>query len=288
MPPSQARTIPSETTLDELFARYDVFFLDAYGVLVNSGGALPGAAAFLERLEREGKRWLLVSNDASRSIDTTFARYQRFGLPIPRAHILTSGALLGRHFARAGLVGAKCQVLGTDDSHAYVRDAGGVVVAPGDPTASVCVLGDDDGYPFLETVNDVVSSLLARIEAGLETHLLLPNPDLVFPRGEGGFGITAGAIAAMIEAVLRLRDPGGVHRFLPLGKPFAPMFEAALERTGNPDPARVIMFGDQLGTDVRGAISAGIDAVLVETGVARRSDLAKAEVLPTHLLPSLA
>jgi len=38
--------------------------------------------------------------------------------------------------------------------------------------------------------------------------------------GPGGrFGITAGAIAALIEVVLRLRDPGGAQRFVPLGKP---------------------------------------------------------------------
>jgi len=38
--------------------------------------------------------------------------------------------------------------------------------------------------------------------------------------GPGGrFGITAGAIAALIEVVLRLRDPGGAQRFVRWASP---------------------------------------------------------------------
>ena len=43
----------TETSVDELVARYDVFLLDAYGVLVTTRGALDGAAAFLDRLTRD-------------------------------------------------------------------------------------------------------------------------------------------------------------------------------------------------------------------------------------------
>jgi HAD superfamily hydrolase (TIGR01450 family) len=264
-----------------------VFLLDAYGVLVCAAGALPGAAPFLHRLQRAGKRFLIVSNDASRLPATTAARYQGFGLPIPIEQILTSGLLLRDHYAAAGLQGARTIVLGSPDSEVYVRDAGGVVVPPGDDSASVVVCADDDGYPFLETVNDVVTVLLRRLGRGQRTHLVLPNPDLVFPRGDDSFGITAGAISAMLETVMRLRDPGGQHRFVPLGKPHAPMFEAALRRFPDVDPRRLVMIGDQLGTDILGASRAGLDTVLVETGVARAADLATSAVRPTYLLASL-
>ena len=46
------------TTLTELIDRYDAFFLDIYGVLVSSAGALPGAPAFLKRLRNADKHFL--------------------------------------------------------------------------------------------------------------------------------------------------------------------------------------------------------------------------------------
>ncbi len=273
--------------VDELVARYDFFLLDAYGVLVSGSGALPGAAAFLNRLRRADKPYLIVSNDASRSPATSQVRYAGMGLPIDEDRILTSGLLLADHYARAGLVGAETIVLGTDDTAAYVRGAGGVVVACDDDRARVVVAGDDDGYPFLETVNEVISVLFRRMARGQETALVLPNPDLVFPMRPGAFGITAGAIAALIEHVLRLRRPNDGPRFVPLGKPHSPMFESAARRLGNPDQRRMVMLGDQLGTDILGAQRFGIDSVLVETGVAHLTDLDTSDVRPTFTLRAL-
>jgi HAD superfamily hydrolase (TIGR01459 family) len=275
------------TTVDDLIARYDVFWLDVYGVLVRSGGAIPGAAGFLRRLADAGRTALLVSNDASRSVATSLARYGGFGLPITREQILTSGMLLADHYAAEGLAGAPTIVLGTEDSADYVRAAGGVVVGPSDDSAEVVVACDDDGYPFLETVNAVVSTLYRRLDAGRDTRLVLPNPDLLFPLAAGACGITAGAIAAMIEAILRLRDPGGRHRFVPLGKPHPPIYAAALARSPTQQRRRIVMLGDQIVTDVRGASDFGVDSVFVEGGIGRLADVDRFGVRPTWVLPGL-
>jgi ribonucleotide monophosphatase NagD (HAD superfamily) len=66
------------------------------------------------------------------------------------------------------------------------------------------------------------------------------------------------------------------------------MFDAAIERLGRPDRRRVVMIGDQLVTDVLGAARAGIDSVLIDTGVSQRADVARAAVKPTWLLRDLA
>ena len=67
------------------------------------------------------------------------------------------------------------------------------------------------------------------------TRLILANPDLLYPRDSSSFGVAAGAVAAMIEATLLLRDPSGANRFVPLGKPYALMFEAAIRRVPGQD-----------------------------------------------------
>jgi ribonucleotide monophosphatase NagD (HAD superfamily) len=96
-------------------------------------------------------------------------------------------------------------------------------------------------------------------------HLVVPNPDLVYPAGIGAFGFAAGTLAAMFEGALALRYPDRPElRFVRLGKPHAPIYEEGLRRIGT---RNACMIGDTLETDIRGANDAGIDAVLIGTGV---------------------
>ena len=255
-------TVPT-IAIDALLARYDAILFDAYGVLVHGSGAMPGAAALLARLNREDKRYFIVTNDASKLPDTAASRYQHFGLPIDASRILTSGMLLAGHFVTHDLRGRRCAVLGPADSARYVADAGGEVVPP-DETFDVLVIGDESGFPFLDWADAALSSLFASIDAGRPVHLVVPNPDLIYPGG-GGFGFAAGTIANMFEGALSLRYPGRPDlRFVRLGKPNTPIFEDAIQRLGT---SRVVMVGDQLETDIKGARAAGLDAVWIETGV---------------------
>jgi ribonucleotide monophosphatase NagD (HAD superfamily) len=73
----------------------------------------------------------------------------------------------------------------------------------------------------------------------------------------------------MIEAALEARYRDAAPRFVGLGKPHPAIFEAGLERLGDVPRERVVMVGDQLDTDIRGARGVGLDAVLVGTGVSR-------------------
>jgi HAD superfamily hydrolase (TIGR01450 family) len=270
--------------VDELLARYQVFLLDAYGVLVTADDALPGAAEFLARLRAAGKDWLILSNDASRSPASSERRYRSFGLEVEADRILTSGMLLKDYFANAHLGQKRCIVLGTADSRDYVTDAGGAVVPADDDSAEVIVVADDDDYPFLPTVNQAVTVMLRRAERRARTWYVLPNPDSIYPRRGGSFGITAGAIAVMLEAVARARACGDEVRFEPLGKPHRPMFEAAARRFPERPRAEMVMLGDQLGTDILGANRFGIDSALVETGVDRWLERGGETPRPSYLL----
>ncbi len=268
-----------------LLRRYEVVLLDAYGVLVHSDGALPGAAHLVDTLNRSGKSYYVLTNDASRLPGAAARRYQAYGLAIDAGRIITSGLLLEDHFARHGLVGARCVVLGTEDSRRYVAQAGGRMVTPSE-VFDVLVVADEHGFPFLETVDAALSGLFRAIDAELTVHLVLPNPDLIYPSGQG-FGIAAGSIAFVLEAALGLRYP---HRtdlhFVRLGKPHRAMFAEALRRSGT---RNMVMVGDQLEADIGGAHRFGLDSVLVGTGVATPPavDGAPAHAQPTYLLASL-
>lgn len=257
-------TIP-EISVAALMERYEVLLFDAYGVLVKSGGALPGAQALIQRLNQSGKPFFILTNDASKLPQTAARRYGDYGLVIAPERIITSGALLASYFSAHGLQEAPCAVLGTDDSRKYVEQAGGRVVPAGENFEAL-VIADELGFPFLETVDTALTSLFRVIDHGQEVHLVLPNPDLIYPKVDQGFGFGAGSVAAMFQAALRLRYPlRSDLLFKRLGKPEKGLFVEALQRSGTKN---MVMIGDQLETDIHGARAFGIDAVWIETGVA--------------------
>jgi HAD superfamily hydrolase (TIGR01459 family) len=280
---------PATVALADLLDRYDRFLLDSFGVLVDGRGALPGAAELIAELGRRGKRYLIVTNDASRRSVTNSARYRRFGLDVPADRFLGSGDLIAPHFAARGLAGARCLVLGTDDSRQLVTEAGGqvrAIDAAGEYDA--IVVCDDDGFHFLDGLNAALSVLFRAFDAGRELHLILPNPDLIYPAGGDTFGFTSGAVALLLEAALARRYPDRPPRFERLGKPHPPLYEEARRRLDG--DGELLMIGDQLETDIAGALGCGIDAALLANGVTRWQERQPTggEVLPTYILESLA
>jgi HAD superfamily hydrolase (TIGR01459 family) len=275
--------VTAPTTIDALLQRYDGFLVDAYGVLVDSSGPLPGAAAFLNRLQAEHKPFVVLSNDASRLPETAARRYRGFGLPIDPDHMLTSGSLLAPYFEQQDLTGSHCIVLGPADSRTMVERAGGVVVDFDDDRASVFIACDDAGYDFLPAIESTISTALRRLDRGEPVQLLLPNPDLTYPKSKGEVGLTSGSVAMLIEAALRVRYGDETPTFIALGKPNPPIFEAGCHRLGL-DRNRVVMLGDQLGTDIQGATGFGVDSVLVGTGLGR---IQPGHTEPTWTLPHL-
>ena len=276
---------PIEATIGELVGRYSVILFDSFGVLADSFGSYPGAVELVEELNRTGKPYYVLTNDASALPDTRSGRFRRMGLDIAPEAIITSGSLLVDYFRRKGLIGARCVVMGPDDSRRYVRAAGGLIAEPSEPFDAI-VIGNQSGFPFVETIDEVMSELFGRIDAGESVRLVQPNPDLIYPTASGGFGIASGSVALLLEAALELRYPGRPElRFEPLGKPHPAMFEEARRRAGTTD---MVMIGDQPETDIRGANGFGIHSALVDTGIAENAAAPlPAAVRPTYYLRGL-
>jgi len=274
------------TRIEALIDRYDALLFDAYGVLVHAEGAMPGAADLLRRLNRIGKPYHVLTNDASKLPETAAVRYRGFGLEIGADRIVSSGLLLESYFAAHALRGARCAVLGTHDSQQYVVRAGGEVV-PADSDFEVLAVVDQTGFPFLDTVDAAITTLFRLLDAGRPVHLLLPNPDLIYSRGVRSFGIAAGSVALLVETALRRRyREAELPQFVPLGKPLPYLYEESMRRCGT---RNVVMLGDQLETDIAGANACGIDSVLVTTGVST-GDLGAipAALQPTWTIDSIA
>lgn len=139
----------------------------------------------------------------------------------------------------------------------YVEDAGGWIVSPTD-AFEVLVIADESGFPFLETVDTTLTSLCRALDRQQNVHLVLPNPDLIYPCADQGWGFGAGSIAGMFEAALRVRYPQRTDlQFARLGKPYEALFAEALRRSETRD---MVLVGDQLETDIQGARAFGLGA----------------------------
>ena len=276
-------TSPEPTTLGDLIARHDGILLDAYGVLVDGAGPLAHTPPLLAELARRDVPFAVVTNDASRTPDTYARRFAAWGMTVAPDRFITSGSLLIPYFADRGLAGARTMVLGTEDSFRIVMSAGGepAPLTPGVEVDAV-VICDDAGTPFLDGIELALSAIVRAVEAGRRPALVLPNPDLVYPKGGGELGFTAGAMALLVETALARRFPGESLVFDRLGKPEPHLFRAGAQRLG---AANAVMIGDQLETDIAGARAAGIAAALY-AGISRWQP--GGSIAPTYLLDALA
>ncbi len=274
-----------EISIEALIDRYEVLLLDAYGVLVHSSGTIAGAVELITKLNQIAKAYYILTNDASRLPTTTAAQFQSMGLAIEADRIVTSGSLLKGYFANNQLADSRCAVLGPEDSVRYVQLAGGEVVPP-EEGFEVLVIGDESGFPFVETVDIVLSGLIHKLDNGETVHLVLPNPDLIYPKSDHSFGITGGSIALILEAALDQRYPARSNlQFDRLGKPHAAIFQEALRRSGTRD---MVMIGDQIATDIQGAQAFGIDSVLVGSGITNRETITTDDhLLSTYAMQSI-
>jgi len=243
----------------------------------------------VEELVDERCRGLVRTKDAWGTIPASAMRYRAMGLPIDAEHIITSGSLVTGYARDHDLIGRPAWVMGPADARTNARDAGLELLDPECPTDTpfdVCVLAD---LPFTQAwaaVEDTVTRLIRAIDAGRSPRLVLPNPDLIYPRTLTSFGVTSGGAAAMITRILEERYPGSSFPFDLLGKPHPPIYEQALEVLGV-SRERAVMIGDQLVTDVRGALDVGIDAALVTTGLITLSHYDDWPLHPTWLLDGL-
>ena len=282
---------PQLSSVDHLVEQFDGFLIDAYGVLVHSDGAYPGSAAFIEELNARGVPYRVVTNDASRLPSTCADKYRGDGVPVPADRVITSGSMLTPYFDSNDLDGAACLCLGTRDSRAYVEQAGGTLVDP-DESFDVLVMGDDAGFAFRESVDGALTHLFHRYDRDEPVELLLPNPDQFFQRGADRYGVAIGAIASMLESILEDRYPDRAATFERLGKPNPDMFNHAAEQVSDELPASsdpdILVIGDQLNTDIRGARNAGLESALMASSHERWEKAARASgVYPDYILHGL-
>jgi HAD superfamily hydrolase (TIGR01457 family) len=254
---------------DALCRRYDVALLDLDGVVYRGPDAIPAAPAALASARAAGMRLAFVTNNASRSAEQIVGQLTGLGVAAHDSEVVTSAQAAATLAADRLGPGARVFVVGGEGLRQSLTAAGLVLVdrfdAQPPPQAVV------QGFSADLTYEDLAQAALA-VAAGADW--IATNTDSTLPTARGlqpGNGTLVAAVAAATG-----RTP------VVAGKPERALVDEAVRRVGGSRPLAV---GDRLDTDIEGAVRAGLDSLLVLTGVSTIADLlaAPSQQRPTYL-----
>jgi HAD superfamily hydrolase (TIGR01459 family) len=249
-------TVPFIEQIGPLAQDYEVLLCDIWGVVHNGVAAFPQACEALSRFRRDGGTVILITN-APRAGASVERILQHLAVP-PEAYdaIVSSGEVTH------GIVGARLSErvfhLGPERDRSIFTGLD-VTFAPAETADYVVCSGlFDDLTETPEDYRDLLTVMQAR-----SLFMICANPDIVVERGDDLI-YCAGALADAYTAI------GG--EVLYCGKPYAPIYEAALAKAkalrGKPAPLkRVLAIGDSVRTDLKGATSFGLDCLFVVSGL---------------------
>jgi NagD protein len=244
------------------------YLIDMDGVLVSGRTIIPGADQFIQRLQASGAEFLVLTNNPLYTPGDLAHRFKLIGLDIPAERIFTSAMATAR-FLRSQKANATAFVIGESGLTSPIHEVGYVIT---DTNPDYVVLGETQSYNL-----EQITKAIRMVAEG--AHFIATNPDPNGP-GEGGIVPACGAMAALIERAT------GVAPFF-VGKPNPLMMRMALNYL-DVHSEDTVMVGDRMDTDIIGGVQAGLETILVLTGVTREADVRRFPYQPTRIAPSVA
>ena len=244
------------------------FLMDMDGVLVREEHAIPGADRFIAALEAAGLPYLVLTNNSIFTPRDLSARLSRTGISLPPARIWTS-ALATARFLDSQRPGGSAFAIGEAGLTTALHD---VDYTLSERNPDYVVLGETRTYSF-----ELITKAIRLIEGG--ARFLATNPDPIGPSRDGSLPAT-GSVAALISRAT------GVQPYF-VGKPNPLMMRSALRAIGAHSETTV-MIGDRMDTDVVAGLEAGMETVLVLTGISTRADADRFAYRPSRIVDSIA
>ena len=253
--------------MTESLDSYDAVLLDLDGTVIRGAELVPEAPDVINELRQAGRALQFITNNASRAPDEIARHLVDLGVRAVPEEVLTSGQAAVELLGTRLPAGAAILVVGSAALVAEVKSAGlrPVTAASDQPVAVVQGHSPETGWARL------AEACLAIRGGAL---WVACNIDRTLPT-ERGLLPGNGAMVAALEAATD-REPTVA------GKPARLLLDTAVHRTGAQRP---LVVGDRLDTDIAGARAAGLDSLLVLTGVSDAAGLLAAPPAqrPSHL-----
>jgi NagD protein len=244
------------------------WLMDMDGVLVREGVAVPGADRFLTRLRELDLPFLILTNNSIYTRRDLSARLRLAGLDVPEDALWTS-ALATAGFLADQRPGGTAFVIGESGLTTALHEAGYTL---SDVEPDYVVLGETRTYSF-----ERITRAIRLIIGG--ARFISTNPDPTGPSPDGPLPAT-GSVAALIS-----RASGHEPYFI--GKPNPLMMRSALNDLAAHSETTA-MIGDRMDTDVVAGIEAGLETILVLTGVTTRAEAERFPFRASRIVDSVA
>jgi NagD protein len=244
------------------------WLMDMDGVLVHEEQAIPGADRFISRLRETGTPFLVLTNNSIYTRRDLAARLGASGLDVPEESIWTS-ALATARFLEDQRPGGSAFVIGEAGLTTALHEAGYTLT---ERAPDYVVLGETRTYSL-----ERITLAIRLIVKG--ARFIATNPDPTGPSPDGPTPAT-GSVAALISHAT------GVQPYF-VGKPNPLMMRSALNAI-DAHSETTAMIGDRMDTDIVSGLEAGLETVLVLTGVTTRDEAERFPYRAARIVDSVA
>jgi NagD protein len=244
------------------------WLMDMDGVLVREEQAIAGADQFIARLRERGTPFLVLTNNSTYTRRDLAARLTANGLAVPEDALWTS-ALATARFLEDQRPEGSAFVIGEAGLTTALHDAGYTLT---ERAPDYVVLGETRTYSF-----ERITRAIRLIADG--ARFIATNPDPTGPSNEGPLPAT-GSVAALISRAT------GVDPYF-VGKPNPLMMRSALNAI-DAHSETAAMIGDRMDTDVVSGLEAGMETILVLSGVTTRAEAERFPYRASRVVDSVA
>ncbi|KAJ8023788.1 Glycerol-3-phosphate phosphatase [Holothuria leucospilota] len=268
----------TEANVKEFLDSVDTVLLDCDGVLWRGEDAIPGSPETVRLLRAMGKQPVFLTNYSILSRKDLMEKFTHLGYDVNEDEIYSSATLAGLYLQTHLNQDKTVFVLGSQGLHDEIESFG-VNVAPLDsedhvfdiqsltetlkidPKIGAVVVAFDINFNYRKLLR------AANILSKKENHFLVTNEDPRLPSNDGWIVPDCGCIIESVKTATK-RSP------TVLGKPnkFAWDF---ISKRFHVDPARTVMIGDSLNTDILFGYNCGIRRALVLSGISSFADVTK-------------
>ena len=237
---------------------FDGTLLDLDGVCYAGTEVIEGGPQALSVAADAGMQLGYVTNNSSRSPQSVAEKLEGMGYEAEANQVMTSAMDMVADLKETLEPGSKILVVGSEELADLVSGGGFTVVSSADdePVAMVQGLSPTVGW------KELTEGALA-VQRG--AHFYATNLDPKLPM-ERGFAIGNGSLVAAVSNATGVRPTAA-------GKPGAKIFTRGAEMLRIDRP---IVVGDQLSTDIAGAVAARVASMHVLTGVSDARDVVQA------------
>lgn len=249
----------------------NIFLLDMDGTIYLGDELIDGSKDFLETIKKQGKRYIFLTNNSSKSKEIYVEKLNNLGIHALEEEVFTSGEATTMYLKKQK-EGAKVYLLGTKAlEEEFIRE-GFILEKERHKNIDYVVLGFDTTLTY-----EKLWGACEYISEGVE--YIATHPDFNCPLANDKFMPDAGAMAAFIEA-----STGKTPKVI--GKPNKEIVESIVSKYGlNKEDMAIV--GDRLYTDIKTGENAGIVSVLVYSGETKDEDYRKSETRASFVFNSV-